>query len=115
MTDSFEPHQSDLLTPKEISEWARQEVANSAKAFELRVREATDLATRYATGEITQEEAQKRLIAFDRRWREALHGTSTNENLSDEQILAKIDETRRSGKVRFVDRETSTDTPGTGR
>jgi hypothetical protein len=104
--------EQDTLSPKEISQWARQEIANSAKAFELRVKEATDLATKYSTGEISPEEAKQRLIAYDHRWREALYGVSDVQNLTDEQILATIDETRRTGKLRISERGDSSNVRG---
>jgi hypothetical protein len=74
------------------------------KAFELRTKEATDLATRYAAGEISPEEATKRFLAFDRRWGEAMYGASAGENVSDDQILANIDEARRTGRLRLPER-----------
>lgn len=115
MSESEELASQDTLSPKEMSQWVRQEVANSAKAFELRVKEAMDLATQYSAGEISPEEAQRRLVAFDRRWGEAMYGASVGKNISDEQILAKIDEARRDAKRGFLGRETSRDLPGTGR
>ncbi len=91
------------------------EVANSAKAFELRKKEATELATQYAAGEISPEEANRRLVAYDRRWGEAIYGVSAAENLSDKQILDQIDQARSDTKRAFTAAITSRDIPRSGR
>jgi hypothetical protein len=115
MNDSEQTTSEETLSPKEVFQWARQEIANSAKAFELRVKEATDLATRFAAGEISPQEAKQKLISFDRRWGEAMYGASVGENISDDQILAKIDEARRDARRPFSERGSSQNTPRSGR
>jgi hypothetical protein len=109
MNDSSQSDSENTLSPKEIAQWARQEIAHSTKAYELRVKEATDLATKYEAGEISPEEAKKRFLAYENRWREALYGVASAENLTDEQILAKIDETRRASRGTFTSRATQSD------
>jgi len=89
----------DILTPKEIAEWAKQEVLNSAKAFELRVKEAMALATQFASGEITPEMAKQRLVSFDHRWGEAMYGARVGESTTDDQLLTRIDEVRRQARL----------------
>ena len=111
MSDS----EQETLSPKEVSEWAQQEIANSAKAFELRTKEAKDLATRYAAGEMSPEEATKRFLAYSRRWGEAMYGASVGKNVSDEQILANIDEARRTGRLRIAERGDASGTQRGGR
>lgn len=115
MSDSDQPDSQGALSPREVSQWAEQEVTNSAKAFELRKKEATELATQYAAGEISPEEANRRLVAYDRRWGEAIYGVSAAENLSDKQILDQIDQARSDTKRAFTAAITSRDIPRSGR
>jgi hypothetical protein len=84
----------DYLTPKDIQKWALQEIADSAKAHELRTKDATELATAYALGELTPEQAHERFARHDHRWGEALPGTAAFKGSSDEQILQAIDKAR---------------------
>jgi hypothetical protein len=96
MAEQLRPDDRETLSPQDVHEWAAQEVLDSGKAHELRVREATTLASDYSQGKISGEEAMERLRQFDRRWGEALFGASANTGMSDDEILAKIDETRAS-------------------
>ena len=100
MPDENSKDESGYLSPQEMREWALQESRDSAKAHELRVKEATDLATAYASGEIDAQEADKRLKQYDRRWGEALFGTSAIGNASDEQIVQEIDKARSEAAAR---------------
>jgi len=84
----------DYLTPKDIQKWALQEITDSAKAHELRTKEATELATAYALGELTPAQAHERFFRYDHRWGETLPGTQAFKGSTDEQILAAIDKTR---------------------
>jgi hypothetical protein len=86
--------ESDYLSPKDIQKWLLQEMRDSAKAHELRVTEATELATAYALGQLTPEQAHERFLRHDHRWGEALPGTHAFKGSTDEQILAAIDKTR---------------------
>src|ERR1017187_10567033 len=88
------PGESDYLSPKDMQKWALQEIKDSAKAHELRVKSATELATAYALGELTPAQARERFLRHDHRWGEALPGTYAFKDSSDEQILAAIDKTR---------------------
>jgi hypothetical protein len=65
-----------------------------AKAFELRLKEATDLVTAYSLGDLTPEQADERSWRYQHRWGEALSGASVSDGVTDEQILSKIDQTR---------------------
>lgn len=89
--------ETDYLSPEEMQGWLRQEIADSAKAMELRVRQAAELATSYASGKITPQEAAKRHAEYDQRWGEALPGTNASKNRTDEEILAAIDDARKLG------------------
>ena len=76
--------------------WLRQELKDLSKAYELRLKEATELVTAYALGELTPEEADERNWRYHQRWGEALPGVSSTEAVTDEQILAAIDKARGS-------------------
>ncbi len=84
----------DHLSPKEVRDWALQELRDSAKAHELRVRSATEIATAYALGELTPDQAHERMFQHDHRWGEALPGTHAFAASTDEEILASIDKVR---------------------
>lgn len=83
----------DVLTPQEMRAWLKDEVRDAAKAFELRVKDATELVTSYALGEISPERMNERLLAYDLRWGEALFGASAD--VSDLEILNRIDAARK--------------------
>jgi hypothetical protein len=85
----------DYLSPKDMRYVIEQEIKDSAKAHELRTRELTELATVYEQGKITPEQADERMDRYQHRWGEALRGASAMPNVTDEEILAKIDGTRR--------------------
>jgi hypothetical protein len=90
----------DYLSPKDVRNVVEQEIKDSAKAHELRTRELTELAVAYEQGKITPEQADERMDRYQKRWGEALRGTSATPNVTDEEILAKIDATRRPFKTR---------------
>lgn len=87
--------EEEYLTPKEIRQWADQEIKDVQKAAELRTREVSEIARAYSAGEITPEKADELQFKYSYRWGEALRGISATEGVTDEQILAKIDSTRR--------------------
>lgn len=97
---------SDTLSPDEMKEWLEDQIRDSAKAHELRIRDAKSLIGDYLDGRISPEEAMQRLIRHDIRWGDALFGTSASSGLSDDAIVAAIDAARaesrlmRSGSVR---------------
>jgi hypothetical protein len=92
MPNEKAPEESDYLSPQEMRDWALQEVQDSAKAHELRAREAMDLANAYERGEITPQEAAERNWRYQHRWHEALPGATAQ--MTDEEIVKRIDETR---------------------
>jgi hypothetical protein len=94
---------SDFPSPKEMTAWLQREITDTMKAAELRVRDATSFVSAYAAGEITREEAAERSHQFAKRWGDVLPGVGRSEDLSDSEILKRIDETR----VRQLQRATS--------
>src|SRR5580704_9614515 len=84
----------DYLSPKEMRDWALQELRDSTKAHELRVQSATQIATAYALGELTPDQAHERMFQHDHRWGEAIPGTHAFPASTDEQLLASIDGVR---------------------
>ena len=95
MPDGRNADEKNHLSPEEMRQWADQEIRDSAKAHELRTRELTDLVNAYSAAQITPEQADERMGRYQHRWGEALRGTSATEGITDEQILAKIDATRK--------------------
>ena len=114
MTDPDKAKDEDFLTPKDLQNWFRQEVADSTKAFDLRLREATQLVMDYSQGKISPEEATRRSQAYDWRWGEALYGTSAAPGMSDAEILESIDKARKP-KARPRDFTDITDRTTSGR
>jgi hypothetical protein len=94
----------DILSVDDMQGWLREEVRDSVKAHELRTKEATQFVEDYASGKITGEDAMNRLIAYDRRWGDALPGAIAAPGISDEEILRAIDETREKQHKLFVSR-----------
>ena len=81
----------EYLSAADMRDWLRQEIKDSAKAMDLRIREATDFVTAYSAGDITPEQADERQSRYYHRWGESLPGATVGEGISDEQILARID------------------------
>jgi hypothetical protein len=86
--------ESDYPSPAEMQGWLEREIMDAAKALELRVRDATRFVTAYSRGEISAKEARRRGYQYDCRWGEALPGVWRSRELSDEEILTTIDESR---------------------
>jgi hypothetical protein len=99
--ESRREDEGNRLSVTEMQNWLRQELADLAKANELRTKEATSFVASYASGAISPEEAEKRLHQYDRRWPEALPGTHTVKGATDAELLAEIDEASRPD---FVER-----------
>jgi hypothetical protein len=94
MADKESPQDKGFLTPEEFQHWLKDEIRDSAKAHELRVKDATAFVTAYAEGKLSPEEANDHLMQYDRRWGEALFGATTGQNVSDAEILLTIDSAR---------------------
>ena len=85
--------------------WLEREIADVGKALELRIREAACFVMAYARGEISADEAAERGYDYSCRWGEALPGVPRSQNMTDEEILARVDEAR--VKQGFLDRHVS--------
>jgi hypothetical protein len=85
---------SGYATPQEMRGWLVQEILDCTKATELRVKEAIGLVTEYEQGKITPDQASQRLTRYEERWGEALFGATAGKTMSDEQIIATIDDAR---------------------
>lgn len=94
MADQESPSDRDTLTPAQMHGWLKEEIRDAAKAFELRVKEATAFVTAYALGELSPAEARQHMVAYDQRWGEALFGASANQGTNDDAIIAAIDRAR---------------------
>lgn len=89
------PDESEHLSVDDMQKWLQQELADLAKATELRTREATAFVTAYTSGAISAKEAERRFCDYGERWGEALPGTHAGAGVTDAVLLAEIDETRR--------------------
>jgi hypothetical protein len=96
------PDFKDPLSPEEMQGWLKEEIRDSSKAHELRIKEATDFVSAYASGTISAEEAAERLLRYDRRWGEALYGATASPGLSDKAILSAIDRARETALGRHT-------------
>ena len=94
MSKDKQDDEEDYLSPKDMRQWAQQEIKDTTKALELRVRDLTDLVTAYAAGELTPEQADEQQSRYQRRWGEALYGATVGDGVPDDQILARIDAAR---------------------
>ena len=94
MAHPKEPAFQESLSPEEMQGWLEQEIRDSAKAHELRTKEATEFVTAYIAGRITPDQAMRCMVDYDRRWGEALFGTSAFPKMSDANILREIDKAR---------------------
>jgi len=95
MADNESLQNQGLLSPQDLQVWLAQEVRDSAKAHELRTKEATDFVTRYASGKLSAEGAAEALYRHDQRWGEALFGATATPGLSDDEIVQSIDRARK--------------------
>jgi hypothetical protein len=90
------------LSPQDMQSWLVQEIKDAAKAFELRMREATGFVTKYALGELTAAEADEHHCRYYHRWGESLPGLSASETVTDEMLLAAMDKAAESVSGPYV-------------
>jgi hypothetical protein len=96
----------DRYTPELIRLWLRHEVGRVMKAAELQIKDATDLASSYAIGAISTEEAQERMSRYDKRWGEhPLISAMPSEDTPNETILHNLDKQRGEGMSRWSERK----------
>lgn len=100
LVDSKLP-ENETLTSADLLDWLRREVTDVHKAAELRIGDVTEIATAYALGEMTAEEANKRFHRYGRRWGEALPGIASSEGMTNEQIIKTMDEERENPVTRW--------------
>ena len=84
----------DFPSPQEMAGWLSREVTNATRASELRIKDAADFVTAYASGQITPEQAEERLHQYSKRWGDALPGITDATGLTDADIVKQIDEIR---------------------
>lgn len=101
MSDTETP-ENPYLTPKDMDQWAQQEMKDVTKAFELRLRELTNLAAEYSAGNTTPKQADEMHSRYYHRWGEALPGHSASDGVTDEQLLAAIDKVAESINGPFI-------------
>jgi hypothetical protein len=66
-------HEEDnLLSPADMKLWLRVEMTGVRLAAERRIQEAKGLMERYASGQLNQEEANRLLEEYEKKWG---HGT----------------------------------------
>jgi hypothetical protein len=95
----------NTLTPQQMRVWLQQEIRDLTKAFELRVKDATDFATAYAVGRLTPGEAMARLERYEYRWGDSpVPGVVVQEGMSNEQIVRRLD-TKLAPEVRATIKE----------
>jgi len=95
MPENAPPKDSGYATPQDMRDWLHQEILDSAKAFELRVREATEFVDDYSRGRISPEQALDRHVQYGERWGEALYGATAGKTTTNEEIVAAIDRARK--------------------
>jgi hypothetical protein len=83
-----------IAIARNTQNWLRNEIDDSAKAHELRIKEATDFVTAYALNELTPDQALDRFLRYGHRWGEALPGTYAYSHSTNEQIIQAIDKVR---------------------
>jgi hypothetical protein len=94
------PNESDFPSSKEMEGWLEREIADAAKALELRIKDATRLVGAYSRGEISADEAAQRSHEYSKRWGDVLPGVLRSQGMTDEEILKRIDEARaRKGPI----------------
>jgi hypothetical protein len=87
------PEKDDDCTVEDMTSWLHQETLELTKAMELRMKEATDFVSAFASGRITAQEAENRLQRYQDRWGDsAVPGVTIVEGMTDEDILKKLDQ-----------------------
>lgn len=82
----------DLPTVDDMQSWLRREIAELAKATELRLADATDFVTAYAAGRLTAQQAEDRLLRYQDRWGDSpIPGVTLAQGMKDDEILERLD------------------------
>jgi hypothetical protein len=89
------------LSARDMSWWLKDELRNVTKECELRIREATELATAYSIGDLTPKQADELYIRYQNRWDLPLMGLGASNYSSDEAIIKALDKARE--RARSID------------
>jgi hypothetical protein len=81
----------ETISPADMRQWLQQEIRDLTKAFELRVKDATDFVSAYSQGELTPRQAMDRMTTYQHRWSDALEGAAFQEGMTNEQVIQQID------------------------
>ena len=100
MRDPREDEGAQTLSVRDMQNWLLEQTRDSAKAHELRIKEAAEFVNQYAAGKLTTEQMEQRLLQYDLRWGEPLPGTSAAPGISDVEILERMDSSRREHNAR---------------
>jgi hypothetical protein len=91
MPDDTHTDDSQPISVRDMRNWMNQEIADAAKALEMRLKDISNLVASYSAGEVTPEQAEEMQSRYYHRWGESLFGATVGDGIPDEQILAKID------------------------
>src|ERR1700744_216037 len=104
MSKKKDEQYTGVTSPDAMCGWLQEEVRDVMKEWELRIKDATEFVTEYATGRLPPKEAEERLNQYDRRWHDALYGHRAGFK-TDEELIAAIDkrreENRRAERERY--------------
>jgi hypothetical protein len=80
---------------EDMLDWLDWETANVMREAQLRIQDATEFTTRFASGRMGKEELDKRYSAYASRWPDPLKGVADSRGMTDEAIyeaMARIGE-----------------------
>jgi hypothetical protein len=100
MVERDKPEKQESLV-KDLQRWLAQELMDIAKARQLRIKEATGIVDSVLKGTITADEGFDLTNEYEDRWGEALPGALALPGLTDEQIIARIDQAHRDDDARM--------------
>jgi hypothetical protein len=101
MTDQEDHDRSDTMSVKDMQEWLQEQIRDSERAHELRIKEASGFVSEYAQGKLTHEQAIERMKQYDLRWGAPLFGASAAPGISDEEIVQTMDQLQREHNARL--------------
>jgi hypothetical protein len=84
--------ETEVLTPVEMADWLKREARDITKSAQLRLQDATDFVAGYLTGTLSPQEADERWTTYNRRWGEPIPGFNVSPEMSDQEILRRLDE-----------------------
>ena len=87
----FGPPDVDYSDVNEMLGWLKRETFAVSKEAELRIRDATSIVTDYASGQISQKEANDRRFLYSERWGQPLGGMYNPDRMTDDEILEERD------------------------